>query len=46
MANKFKLDGLLENKIEGETNLKSYEPSQPVLGLRVWGQGLTIHDES
>ena len=29
MANKFKLDGLLENKIEGETNFKSLEPSQP-----------------
>ena len=28
MANKFKFDGLLENKIEGETNLQSYEPSQ------------------
>ena len=27
MANKFKFDGLLENKIEGETNLQSYEPS-------------------
>ena len=29
MANKFKLDGLLENKIQGEINVKSFEPSQP-----------------
>ena len=29
IANKFKLDGLLENKIEGETNVKQYEQPEP-----------------